>query len=54
MWTFGINLLEILIGQHPMSKQTQLQLITSIQTWTPTFPTNQINLEEIQEIIVKL
>jgi hypothetical protein len=54
MWAFGLNLFEILIGQYPFRKMHPLSFLQLIQTWTPTFPSNQINLDEIQQIIIQL
>jgi hypothetical protein len=54
MWTFGLNLLEILSGQYPFFNMFPYEYVPSISTWTPTFPSNQIDLEEIQQIIIKL
>jgi len=54
MWAFGLNLLEFLSGQHPFLGVNFFQFHALIPTWTPTFPSNQIDLEEVQQIIIKL
>jgi serine/threonine protein kinase len=54
IWTFGLYLFEILTGQYPFLNKSLSELLMSIRTWTPTFPSNQINLEEIQQIIIQL
>ncbi len=54
MWIFGLTLFEILIGESSFRRMRSFELFTSIGKWTPTFPSNLTDLEEIQQLIIRL
>jgi hypothetical protein len=54
MWIFGLTLFEILIGESSFRHMDAFKIFKSFCKWTPTFPSNLTDIEEIQQLIIRL